>query len=131
MQTIRLVIHLIISSPEGTLPGIVRDFKKFTSKRLAEAIDSSSESRKIWLLKKFAFAAERLKRGKDYKIWKDGFHPIILDTYEKVEQRLNYTHYNPVAAEYVYHELDWRNSSYAFYEDENPNRSEVLVEPLW
>jgi hypothetical protein len=28
----------------------------------------------------------------------DGFHPVILDTLEEMEQRVNYIHYNPVEA---------------------------------
>lgn len=124
-------LHLIVSSETFELQDIFRDFKKFTSKRLIEAIKDYPESRREWFLKKFKFAAKRIKRGVNYKFWKDGFHPVLLDTFKKIEQRVNYIHYNPVAARFVYHERDWINSSYAAYEDDNQEVPGVKVIPFW
>ena len=72
-------IHLIISAVDGNLSDIIRDFKKFTSKEVIKEIEVSNESRKVWMLNKFSFEADRTKRGAKYKFWQDGFHPIILD----------------------------------------------------
>lgn len=124
-------LHLIVTSEGAALQDIIRDFKKFTSKRIIEAIKEVPESRREWLLKKFSFSAKRIKRGVNYKFWKDGFHPVLLDTKKKVEQRVNYIHYNPVAARFVYHERDWINSSYCVYEEGNRETSGVSVVPLW
>ncbi len=124
-------IHLIVSSETKELSDIIRDFKKFTSKALIEAIKEFPESRRIWLLKKFQFEAKRIKRGVNYKVWKDGYHPILLDTVKKMEQRLNYIHHNPVAAYLVYHERDWVHSSYAAYEDGNIEKPNVNMNRLW
>ncbi len=55
--------HLIVSSEAVTLQEIMRDMKKFTSKAIVKAINEGGESRKEWLLKKFAFAAQRTNRG--------------------------------------------------------------------
>ena len=124
-------LHLIVSSDSGNLQDIIRDFKKFTSKLLIEAIKEYPESRRVWLLRKFSFAAKRIKRGVNYKFWKDGFHPVLLDSFKKIEQRVNYIHYNPVAARLVYHERDWINSSYAAYEEGNREVPGVRVLPFW
>jgi REP element-mobilizing transposase RayT len=63
-------IHLIIGrSGEHDISSLVRDFKKFTSKKLIEEIELTHESRKVWMLKKFSFEAVRNKRGKDYILW--------------------------------------------------------------
>lgn len=124
-------LHLIVSSMGEELQHIVRDFKKYTSKKLIDAIKEYPESRREWLLNKFSYAAKRINRAANYKVWKDGFHPVILDTSKKVEQRLNYIHYNPVAAELVYYERDWVNSSYRAYEEENPNISNVRIKTLY
>lgn len=124
-------IHLIITSEDQALQDIIRDFKKFTSKRLIEAIMEYTESRRVWLLKKFSFAAKRTKRGVSYKFWKDGYHPVLLDSYKKLEKRVHYIHYNPVAARFVYHERDWINSSYAAYEEGNREVPSVKVLPFW
>lgn len=47
------------------------------------------------------------------------FHPVILDTLEKIEQRVKYIHYNPVEAEIVFQERDYVNSSYRNYEEDS------------
>ena len=124
-------LHLIVTAFEGDLQNVIRDFKKFTSKKLIEAIQEHPESRREWLLRKFSYEAKKLGRAKNYKLWKDSFHPVILDTMEKIEQRVNYIHYNPVEAEIVFHERDYVNSSYRNYEKENNVFCNVKVEPLW
>ena len=86
--------HAIFSSNDVMLEDIIRDLKKFTSKELINTIVEINESRKIWLLRKFAFAAKRVKKGKNYKVWHDGFHPIHLSTNEMIDQRLDYIHNN-------------------------------------
>ena len=49
--------HLIASAREGTLlSDILRDFKKYTSKTLLKAIQQEHESRRDWLLNRFAYA---------------------------------------------------------------------------
>jgi len=112
-------IHLIVSSEKEELQHIIRDFKKFTSKMIIEAIIENPESRREWLLNKFSYAADRIKRGKNYKVWKDGFHPVLLSTTYMLEQRINYIHENPMELEMIDHPRSWINSSYLAYEDEN------------
>ena len=124
-------VHLIVTAFDGELQNVIRDFKKYTSKKLIEAIQEYPESRREWLLRKFSFEAQKSGRAKNYKLWKDGFHPVILDTLEKMEQRVNYIHYNPVEAEIVFNERDYVNSSYRNYEEDNPVFCNVNVEPLW
>jgi len=124
-------IHLIVTAADGELQNVIRDFKKFTSKKLIEAIKEFPESRREWLLRKFSYEAQKSDRAKNYKLWKDGFHPVILDTLEKIEQRINYIHYNPVEAEIVFHERDFVNSSYRNYEEDNSVFCNLMVEALW
>lgn len=124
-------IHLIATAPENELQYIMRDFKKFTSKKLIAEIKEIPESRRVWLLRKFNYEAQSRGRAQEYKVWQDGFHPVILDTLEKVEQRINYIHYNPVEAGIVFHERDYVNSSYRHYEKGNKIFGNVNVEPLW
>ena len=83
------------------------------------------------LYRKFSYEAQKSGRAKNYKLWQDGFHPVILDTLEKMEQRVNYIHYNPVEAEIVFHERDYVNSSYRNYEEDNSVFCNVHIEPLW
>jgi len=103
-------IHLIVRAKEGfVLSHILRDFKKFTSKAIIAKILEIGESRREWLLNKFAFEAKRTARAKNYKVWRDDNHAICLEKSEWIIQRLNYIHQNPVrqmivnnAEEYVF-----------------------------
>ncbi|WP_420581312.1 REP-associated tyrosine transposase [Reichenbachiella sp.] len=94
--------HAIVSSNDTKLGEIMRDLKKFTSKRLLETIGQINESRREWMLKKFEYAAKRVRKGVNYKVWQDGYHPVHLSTNEMIDQRLNYIHLNPVEEGYVY-----------------------------
>ena len=108
-------LHIIASSNDFALNDIVRDFKKFTCKAIIEAIKSDTESRRVWMLKKFEFAARRIKRGVNHKVWKDGFHPMELTSNRMMEQKLEYIHQNPVVEGYVFKAEDWIYSSARFY----------------
>jgi REP element-mobilizing transposase RayT len=55
-------IHLIVSAEEENLQYIIRYFKKFTSKRIIAVIKEHPESHREWMLKKFSFAANRIRR---------------------------------------------------------------------
>jgi putative transposase len=95
-------LHLIVSSREGEdLASIIRDFKTFTSKALLREIREINESRREWMLGMFAAEAERTKRGKHFKLWRDGFHPVELSDNTMKQQRMDYLHNNPVEAGFV------------------------------
>ena len=92
-------IHMIITISEGfRLEDTIRDFKKFTSKSIISTIKEIPESRKEWLLNKFSFEANRVVKGKNHKLWKDGYHAKQLENKKIMQQKLDYIHYNPVEA---------------------------------
>lgn len=94
-------LHLIVSAEEGkNLSDIMRDFKKFTAKKIIATIKEINESR-TWMLNKFEFAARIHPKNKEIKFWQDGFHPIILFSNYFMDQKLNYIHQNPVKANIV------------------------------
>ena len=88
----------------------LRDFKKFTSKELADAIMLYPESRREWLLDKFSFEARRTRRAENYKIWKDDNHAIEMVDISFL-QKLNYIHDNPVRSGIVENPEDYLYSS--------------------
>ena len=111
-------LHAIVSTSEQfELQAIIKDFKKYTSKQIINLIKELPESRREWMLFRFKSAARRIKRGVNYKVWQDGFHPIELDTNEMLDQRLNYIHRNPVKAEIVIDDENYRYSSAIDYAD--------------
>ena len=91
-------IHLIASADEGfNLSDALRDFKKFTSKKLLAEIESNhKESRKSWMLWIFKSAGANNSNNKKYQFWQQDNRPIQLSTNEMIDQRLVYIHNNPV-----------------------------------
>ena len=111
-------LHLITRAKEGyVLSHVLRDFKKFTSKQIVAKILEIGESRRDWLLNKFAFEARRTGRAKNYKVWRDDNHAICMEKREWVDQRLNYIHQNPVRQMIVSNCEDYIFSSAVDYAD--------------
>ncbi|TSD67376.1 transposase [Inquilinus sp. KBS0705] len=110
-------LHLVVSVMPGqyTLSDVMRDFKKFTSKKMIESINEIPESRREWLLRHFSFAGKYDPKIKNYKFWQEGLHPIELSSGKFIEQKINYIHENPVSTGIVYQAEDYVLSSAAQY----------------
>ena len=107
-------MHIIWRAKEGyQLSEIIRDYKKFTAKRILKMIEEGSESRKEWMLNRFEESGKNLKRIKKYKFWKEGNHAIYLGELDTgmMEQKLDYIHDNPVKAMIVHNAEDYVFSS--------------------
>jgi len=112
-------IHLILRAKPGfVLSHIIRDFKKFTSKQIIDTIIEIGESRREWLLDKFSFEARRTQRAKNYKVWTDDNHAILLENPKWMQQRADYIHENPVRQLIVQHPHEYIFSSAMDYADE-------------
>ena len=96
-------IHMIIKAGEGfVLSDILRDFKKFTSKKIVKAIEENpQESRKEWMLAIFKNAGAYNSNNKEYQFWQQNNRPIELYTDRVISQKLDYIHDNPVEAGWV------------------------------
>jgi len=109
-------VHLIISSDTNKLENIVRDLKKYTSKQIIKAIqENNDESRKEWMLNLFSYAGRCNNNNKDFQFWKQDYHPIELNSPEKIQQRLNYLHENPVRSGLVWEPWYYKYSSAVDY----------------
>ena len=105
-------IHLILQSSKGDLSGTLRDFKKFTSSRIINAIvENKEESRRNWMLWIFKKAGEKNSRNKDYQFWQQENHPVQLSTIPFTLEKLNYIHNNSVKAGIVEKPEDYLLSS--------------------
>jgi putative transposase len=88
-------VHLIISrNGKNELAGIVRDFKKFTSTKIIQAIQEQPESRRNWMLWIFKSAGKRNPNNHNYQLWQQQSHPEELITNEFTDQKLEYIHNN-------------------------------------
>jgi len=121
-------LHLIASvkQEQYKLPDIMRDFKKFTSKKITETIQLIDESRKMWLLDKFEFAGRYNSKIKDYKVWQDGYHPVACFSKDFMQQKLDYLHNNPVKAGFVWEPQHYALSSAVDYYEQRKGKIDIV-----
>jgi len=111
-------LHMMCRAKDGfELPDIIRDFKKFTSKKIIQNIREQPESRREWLLELMKRSCEHLKRKQHFKVWQDGYHAEALVSNNFIYQKLNYIHNNPVAEGIVESPQDYLYSSARNYAD--------------
>ena len=115
-------LHAIVdASGELSVADIVRDFKKYTSKRLLREIQTNpNESRREWMLNRFRYAGNNDKKITNYRLWQEGYHPEQIYTYGFYKQKLDYIHLNPVKAGMVRRPERYKYSSMAEYMLEMP-----------
>lgn len=90
-------LHLLYKATNGfVLSDVIRDFKKFTSKKILQTINEEPESRREWMLEYFQKACQHLKREQQFKVWQDGYHAELVETNWFIKQKVNYIHNNPV-----------------------------------
>ncbi|RTY94996.1 transposase [Flavobacterium sp. GT3R68] len=122
-------IHLLCKSTDGfTLSDVIRDLKKFTSKKIIQLIIDEPESRREWMLEYFKKACEHLKREQHYKVWQDGYHAEIIETNWFIKQKVNYIHNNPVKDKIVALPEDYYYSSARNYAGLHNDLNVILLD---
>jgi putative transposase len=112
-------LHLVCRAAENfRISEIIRDFKKYTAKNILDKLLTEPESRREWMLHRFEFAGKFDKRISKYRFWQDTNHAILLESSEMVDQKINYTHNNPVRAGIVAKPEDYLYSSASDYSGE-------------
>lgn len=92
-------LHLLASARNDNLSDILRDFKKFTSKRIIHSIrDNERESRKDWMLNIFIKQGASNSRNSEYQFWRQDNQLKECYSPKFTIQKLNYIHNNPVKA---------------------------------
>ncbi|MCR5889065.1 transposase [Hymenobacter sp. J193] len=110
-------LHLIARAAEGQLlSDIVRDFKKYTSRQVFQALHlNQQESRRSWLEWIFRQHGQENRNNEQVQVWQQHSHGVELRTPTMVQQRLHYTHQNPVRAGICYRAEDYLYSSASQY----------------
>lgn len=112
-------IHLIFRSENGKPSELIRDFKGFTSKKMLNVIkENQQESRRDWMLWMFKKAGSKKSNVTEYQFWQQHNHPIEIWSLKVFEQKLEYTHKNPVEAGFVMEPWEWKYSSVRNYCDD-------------
>lgn len=105
-------LHLFCRADgDYSLSEIMRDFKKFTSKKIIQTIMDEPESRREWMLDYFKKSCAHLKRSQNYKVWQDGYHAEEVYSNRWIKEKINYIHQNPVVEKIVSHVEDYYFSS--------------------
>lgn len=101
-------VHSILSACGGNMSDILRDYKRFTSRKISSLL---LEGGRRELTKYFGKAALYSGRGNDFKIWQSGSHAVAIFTEPFFRQKLEYIHQNPVRKGFVAQPEHWVYSS--------------------
>ena len=105
-------LHLVFRAKENNPGVLLKEFKTFTSKQVQKAIAGNSlESRKEWMLWMMERAGAKNSNVKYRQFWQQHNHPIELWSPEVTDQKIDYTHQNPVVAGFVLEPHHWKYSS--------------------
>ena len=124
-------VHLIIGTKGNALSNIMRDLKRHSSEELHTAImNNSLESRREWILWMMERAAKKNSARSRFQLWQPESHPIELLNNNVANQKLDYTHYNPVEAGFVNDPEEWKYSSAIDYNGGKGLLEIIPLEPL-
>ena len=113
-------VHLIFRSSIDQPSELLRDFKKYTAKKVLQAIkENPQESRKEWLLWMFERAGKKIANTSQYQFWQHHNQPIELWSPSVIKQKVNYIHNNPVETGFVIDPVDWKYSSARNFQDDH------------
>ena len=105
-------VHLVFKSTIQKPEDLLRDFKSFTSKELIKLIETNKqESRKDWMLNSFKKAATTNSNNTNNQFCQQHNRPIELWSSEVTQQKIEYTHHNPVVAGFVENDYEYLHSS--------------------
>jgi putative transposase len=105
-------LHMIAGCRSGDIHKTIREFKSFTGKNLLRMIQQNlQESRRDWLLDRFAYYARILGKDTERQFWDRDNYPQEIETDQFFLQKQNYIHQNPVRAGFVARPEEWFFSS--------------------
>lgn len=122
-------LHLIVhASGDKPLSNIIRDFKKYTSKKIIYDLkENTFESRREWMLNHFRKHGKQNRDNKEFQFWKKGNYPFLLFSPKLIRQKIGYIHANPVVQGWVEKPEDyWYSSALYYFEERGPLEVSIL-----
>jgi len=92
-------LHLLATTKEGqNFPVVIRDLKKFTTKKIFEAIAAEPDLRKEWMLQRFEHYSQCFKKIEKYSLWQtcSNSHYISTNNIQMLHDHIKFIHENPV-----------------------------------
>ena len=109
---LRRRVHFIFRDSNGNPTALLRDFKKYTAKRIISAIEENpQEGIREWLLWMFERAGKNKGNVAKYQFWQHHNKPIELWNTSVIKQKIDYVHNNPVESGFVTEPTEWKYSS--------------------
>jgi putative transposase len=116
-------LHWIAQMPDPAVDA--GDFKSFTARKI---IDLLHERKETSLLAQLAHHKDPYKTDRLFQLWQEGSHPVMIETETLMEQRVNYTHNNPLRRRYVSDATHWLYSSARNYAGLS---APIEIEKVW
>jgi putative transposase len=88
--------HLIVSSENPT--HTIGRFKSFTARKIIDLLTNKGEK---GMLRQLKHGKLPHKTDREYQLWQEGSHPVLIQGREMMRQRLEYVHGNPLRRGYV------------------------------
>jgi putative transposase len=108
-------IHAILWPTIGVnLSDVIRDFKRFTSRRISKVAEIQGAAEILNIFKK-SRGENRAQDVSTYQVWQEGSHPEAIFTEKFARQKMDYIHMNPVKAGLVETADQWVYSSARAY----------------
>ena len=92
-------LHMLARAHDGSgLAMIEKEFKKYTTTKILEAIDIEPDLRRAWMLQRFENFSLSLKKIEKFQLWQSCTNPVYIDCKQvyKLQERVLYIHENPV-----------------------------------
>ncbi|MGN6416813.1 MAG: transposase [Pseudobacter sp.] len=92
-------LHLLArNSDPGGLARIEKDFKRVTTNKILEVLDTETDLRKDWMLSRFEHCSQSLKRIEKFQVWQTCSNPSFIDFKDvfKLKEKVLHIHENPV-----------------------------------
>ena len=124
-------MHMLVRSATGNLSTTIRDFKKYTSKKIIDFLIDGNESRSDWMLRMFKYAASRRKNQSTYQVWTNDNHAEEIFSNIFIAEKVNYIHNNPVKAGIVQFPEEYIYSSAKYYAGEDCVLNVIPVSLRW
>lgn len=113
-------LHFVFRSNTEQPMELLRDFKKYTAKKIIAEIETNpQESRKEWLLFMLERAGMKQRNASKYQFWQHHNKPIELWSEKVIKQKIDYIHNNPVNSGFVTNPVDWKYSSARNLQDDH------------
>lgn len=92
-------MHLLARAQDGAgLAVVEKEFKRYTTTKILEAIDIEPDLRRSWMLQRFENCSLSLKKIEKFQLWQSCTNPSYIDFKQvyKLQERVLYIHENPI-----------------------------------